>query len=234
MKITILLIATLLEVYDLYRDYTTPLSNKILGKAFLVFRVIIILLLVYFVISELINNEKEKKISATHGEFGDQKDANSSFPVLTIGGASGAGNVHNLTFAGDPVDPINIKEENGQISLSANIRDSKGDIYAIISGRTWEVNNLNSIDYNNDDSAFEIITGGRVVFQVDLKINHAIVNGMICSESGFCTFGYQEKLDILPKQEGTQRFILPSQIDIKPIFKYPRSKYLGVRESIRN
>jgi hypothetical protein len=54
---------------------------------------------------------------------------------------------------------------------------------------------------------------------------------MICSESGSGMFCYKGVTNWFNKLSGTQRFIVPPDVDIKPIFKYPRRDYLGVRDT---
>jgi len=227
-KIFVLIALVIFQAYDFYKDYKNDYSNKRFGKAFLVLRLVFICLTGYYVVEDFIEGRREKEIVALRGQFGNQKDAISEYPTLRLGGINSTGNVHAVTF-GDVVDPINISKEENQIQLNAYIRDSKGDPYATIIGRNWEITNPVGIEYNNDECGLEIMTGGRVIFQLDLVEDTAIVNGMICSQYGNGFFMYNHLTSGFPKLNGTQRFILPADIDITPIFKYPRVSFLGVR-----
>lgn len=229
LKILVLVLAAIFEIIDLIKDWKDskyPIAIKYGG---IILRSAVIICLAIFVITEYKESKTKDLIDAKHGQFGAQKDAMHPFPFMILGGMGSFGNIHVLTFMDNRIDPINIATKDQQIQLVAYIRDSKGDVYATLHERTWEITNPNNIEYNNDDSALEITTGGRVVFQIFLKVDTVFVNGMICDESGNGIFCYNKMTETFGKLTGTQRFILPFDVDIKPIFKYPRFEYLGIR-----
>lgn len=230
MKIAILIIAAFIQVIQIFKKKENTLfKKKWLNITFLGFEIFTVIGLVVFTIIEIKDNQRENKIAALRGDFGNQKDSESRFPTLKIGSSifnnNGAG---DFTF-GTPVPPIKIATANEQLLVFADIRDSKGDVFASISGRTWEIKDPANIEYNNDETAFEIISGGRVVFQIQLKKDTVLYNGLLCSESGGCYYINNAVMMRMGKVEGTQRFILPADLDIAPIFRYPRYRNLGVR-----
>jgi len=237
-KVFILGIVCLLEVYDFIKEYKNTFKKKLHSILFLGFRIVVIILLGWFAIDEFLDQKKEVNINARKGEFGSQKDALNGYPVIKY--STNTAKDINLfgpnkgksvsRFNNTQKDPVTITVENDQIQIEAYIRDSKGDSYAEIHGRTWEITNSGNIDYNNDKTAFEIMYAGRVLFQIELKPDTVSYKGLICSDYGQCQFYDDSGFSVMQgKDPGTQRFILPYNYNLDPIFKYPRFQYLGRR-----
>ncbi|MBC7391041.1 MAG: hypothetical protein H7329_17680 [Opitutaceae bacterium] len=179
------------------------------------------------------SEEKRKDlIAATSGNIGNQKDAIIvDSPDLRIGTLVVKNVLETFRFGGEPVHVLRVMRHNKQYQVSIRIRDSKGDEIANVLGRTWQITNTDAIEYNNDDSGFEIRTSGRVIFQLDIRNSVVHCNGMFCTGNGSCNFIMPASPISWPpiKREGPQRFNLPNEFVIKPLFMYPRSKFLGVR-----
>lgn len=237
MLFTILLLAGFLyQAFDIYFDWKERKSekkprfkNKAIDNIFHWGKYLLALFLLIIAISEYSSQKSQKAILATNGKFKSLKMSIDT-PVLSFGNHDFFGNEKNFDFGG-PVEPMKLEKVNNEIYLNGHIRDSKGDVIANLFERGWEVTNTNGIDYNNDKTAFEIVTGGRVVFQIRLTRDTVYYNGMLCDEGGWCIFlDPISGFTTLPKLQGTQRFILPNDFLLKPIFKYPRFRYCGVRE----
>lgn len=188
---------------------------------------------IYYTTPPTKGEKRQKQIDATVGYFSKIKDTTSSFPFFRIGSNTSMGNSEGDISIAEPIDPIRVVKRKGQILIFATVRDSKGDPLARLSGNSWEISNKAGIEYNNDGSGFEITAGERVVFQINIIKDTVFYYGMMCGENGQCTY-LGPRLPYIPvrKMQGTQRFILPNDFLLTPLFKYPRYKYLGVRESV--
>jgi len=190
----------------------------------------------YYTINNNYNSRlsgKDNAINATRGFFKRIKDTTSHPPFVKFGGFAGHSNQHIIVFGDNPVDPINVNKVKGQIKIDVVLRDSNGDEYARIDGDSWEISNINNIEYNNDSSAFEIRSGKRVLFQIEIIKDTVFCYGMLCSENGSCIYGYQDSHVATPVSpiKPSQRFVLPPDLILQPIFRYPRFEYLGVRDT---
>lgn len=231
LKIIFLAVLIIVDVVWIIIDFQKERKSMFL-KTMMVFKVLVGIGLGTYGIKEYQETEKEKKISATFGVFGKQKDATRKDPLISLGSNASqdmaGGGV--LKLGHGPVKPLSIYTANDQLLLDIKINDSRGDGIAILSGRTWKIVDTDGIDYNNDDYGFEIITNeGRVIFQIEVRTDTVICNGMFCLERGFCFF-YTNKTSYMAGAIGPdKRFDLPDDFQIPPIFKYPRNEYLGVR-----
>lgn len=190
----------------------------------------------YYTINNFNNRKaasKERSVLDTRGYFKLIKDMTAPQPYIRLGGMISHNNKQSFSLQNDPLAPVDARRVAGLMKIEAIIRDSKGDEFARITGDTWEISNTQNIEYNNDASGFEIRTGKRVIFQMNIVKDTVSVNGMICSEYGACMFCNQGTTFMGPKYQETQRFILPSNFIVQPLFKYPRFQYLGVREPIK-
>lgn len=239
LTIIILTLGAVYEVFDIYFEFKErkrkkegKFKNEFIDKLFYWGRYALVIALLWTAIKVFLANDREKRITAIHGTFKDLK-MYANKPTLIIGGSERGikfqNNEHDISF-GEPIDPIKLTKTKGEIYLNAFIRDSKGDPIAMLFERGWEIINTEGIEYNNDETAFEIISGGRVIFQIQLSRDTVYCYGMICSEGGRCLFSDPKNGVVpLPKLQGTQRFILPTDFILPPLFKYPRFQYLGVR-----
>lgn len=227
--------AALVQGWDVYHEVHEKRYGKHRMRIEIGIRVALIILLIMVSIFEVIDKRKQAAIAATYGEFGKQKDCPASDPYVRFGNNFSMTGIRGslFGFTGQYTSVIKAASDNNQIAISAYIRDGKGDMVASINGRKWEVASPpQGIDYNNDDSAFEVVTPDyRVIAQFVLKKDTLIYNGLLCSESGTCILCTKEGISILNASSAPQRFFFPETYDVKPIFKYPRRDFLHVRET---
>lgn len=100
---------------------------------------------------------------------------------------------------------------------------------ALVNKNEWTIYDKD-YEYNNDRNGFELVLKGEItaVFQVDLANSVAMIAGLFLSA---------EKIGVLIWSIGTGSMLKPivkgttyTLPYIKPIFKYPREKYQGVRD----
>lgn len=228
------IVAAIVQALDVIVEVLEKDHSKTRKITEIAVKCLVILGLCYLAYTEIVEKQLNDDIAAKHGEFGKQKDSSGKPPLVKLGPIGISGFAKLASFIGQYTHPIDAYPKNGQLSLYADIRDSKGDMIASIRGREWKIDNDIGIDYNNDDSAFEVVTSDdRVVFQIVLKRDTVLCNGMICSEYGRCIFfddgkGMYQDTSSKPLP---QRFVLPVDYDRPSIFKYPRYRYLHVRNN---
>ncbi|MGD0710433.1 MAG: hypothetical protein ABR968_04570 [Bacteroidales bacterium] len=185
------------------------------------------------------NREREliKKIEATFGDISDLDGA--TIPKIQIGDGDSTAKfiIPDGVWRFHSSEPIKVYVKNNKLFVSTIIRDRKGDIVAALYENEWEMVKK-EYDYNNDETAFEVVTKGdrKVYFHIELKNGIACIVGLLLNENGrgvyICnnmTHGVIGSLIVTVAQDsGNYHFRLPD--NIKPIFKYPRAKYFGVRE----
>ncbi len=174
---------------------------------------------------------KENAINATRGFFKKRKDTSSKSPVIVLGTETFHDVYIDAGSRSEPKEQINAYRVKGQILINAVIRDSKGDEVAHITGNTWEITNTQSIEYNNDENGLEIRSGKDVIFQINITKDTVFCYGMLCNDKGQCSYYAPNEPFTTPFkiQDATQRFVLPDDYDIPPLFEYPRFENLGVR-----
>jgi hypothetical protein len=233
--IIVLIVSALLEVLEIIKDINKDYKKKLTKYVLITIKSFVAISLAVLAINTITTQRHDEKVNAKIGNFGKQKDCLIQNPVIVAGKMVMENNAYfGIGVNGLNVNPLNVEQKNKQLSIIAYIRDSKGDMIATIAGRTWEIVNSQGIDYNNDDSAFEIVTlDGRLIFQIQLQTNVIICQGMICSEYGYCVFLDNINGVFYPgkKSDAPQRFVLPERSVTETIFKYPRYKYLGVRNN---
>jgi hypothetical protein len=129
-----------------------------------------------------------------------------------------------------------IYTKNNSLHLTTVIRNLEGKAIASVVDNEWEKIKLaEGFDFNNDNSGFEIIEKGdrNVIFQIDLRNGVAYFSGFIIDSdgSGICltklagsTIYNTAIVRVVP---GTK--VAYPKTHIKPLFKYPRERYLGIR-----
>jgi hypothetical protein len=127
--------------------------------------------------------------------------------------------------------------KNHKLSVFIPLKDRNGKPIATIDGNTWTIFNDEDYEFNNDDSAFEVVSKGEreVFFQIELSGGVAHLSGYIYQEKnkGIC---FTENMAnragsmfiINPK---TTDDMFPSQVADR-LFKYPRARYSKI-EGIR-
>lgn len=123
--------------------------------------------------------------------------------------------------------------KNNKLIFYGIIRDKDGEVIAGVYDNEWEIFKT-GYEYNSDDHGFEVVVAGErtVFFQIDLKDSIAHISGFIFNNDGNGIYVCAAPnggsfLTTLKKDE----YFEPTYI--KPIFKYPREKYLGLRDTTK-
>jgi hypothetical protein len=176
-----------------------------------------------------------EKVNADFGDITNIKGA--KIPQLRIGASS----KEVFTLSQDavlyikekPVIKLLIKKD--KLLVSTIIRKFDGKAIAGIYQNQWEMFDNKDYDYNNDETAFEVVTkpDRNLYFQVELKDGVAGISGFLLNDKGEGVFlltnastktgGWIKGVN--PEQE----FKFQQTMD-RPIFKYPRKRFVGVRE----
>lgn len=232
-QIAILLSSFLIQVIDLVHDYHEEKKNKVLY----IFKILVAGCVAFLAGTEAYNQSQWSKINSLTGKFGDQKDCFSPKPIVMLGGNKYENNKAIIVFQADSewgrfdVNPVQDWCAEDQIHMNVTIRNSIGDEIGNIKGRDWEITDRAGIDYNNDDSAFEIISANKVVFQMQIKRDTIIVKGMVATAVGYPIYFDNNGHRSLPPFGGMQRYLIPEGVSVSKIFKYPRRNNLGERNS---
>ena len=183
---------------------------------------------------EVAVKEKDSLISSLTGKFSDTKDASLLYPLIILGG-------HEFIsfgdFAGSSIITITpslkIEVRNNQINIYADIMNARGDMIAKIRDRNWEIVDPSIIEYNNDSNRLEIISGENPIFQVELRKDTIIINGLLYNVNRtalvFTQIGAGKK--ILIPYGNTQRFYIPENYSLPIFFRYPRKSWLGILDT---
>jgi len=181
-------------------------------------------------IKGLLKSKNIKTVAIKLGEEG----FFTKFPDITTGGRS--------VFEG-----FRIWIEDGEIKMTAIIRDSAGNILAQIHGTEWQVNPSKTLDRNFDDRGVEILNEkGEVILQTDIgdlitlpdtKEQAVIVTfkGIFSGSSGWrWVLGSpfpkdQTKNGLLPIVEAISPKFTNDRVHIEKIFKYPSGQHQGER-----
>lgn len=237
MKVFEILLVLICALYAIVNGLKWKKINRV--KKLFVF----ISFLTAFVIS--INQFKEwqkenliDRVSATFGDIKDLKGA--TIPIIKLGpyGTKAASIILNnggvLGFK-DPYDnlmKVYIKEN--RLNVNVVLRDLKGKVIAVIDKNEWTIFG-NEYEYNNDDTGFELVTNGdrKVMFQIDLKEGIAHISGLIINEKEKGFYIHEDpksNMSVMIAVEVGYDFQI-SKENIKPLFKYPRGKYIGLRSN---
>lgn len=228
--------AFLVSVYSLKNIKSWRNLNKE-KKFFLIFLPLICCSSTLFssVISQL-EKKLEEEIKSEYGVLKAKTDLSNQFKLM-IGDSGGLiilpsdGNLH-ITPSPEVFKLIN---RNGQLFINTDIRDEKGKLIASIRENKWEIFDNINYEYNNDDFTYEIVKKGErnVFFQIEFKNKVIHFQGYWLNKSGKGLFFYANKsnkggfISSFSEEMG----ILKNPI-ILPYFKYPRSKFLGIRDTL--
>ncbi|TSD64688.1 hypothetical protein FFF34_012350 [Inquilinus sp. KBS0705] len=186
-------------------------------------------------------HEKNKKddlidrINSSFGEINDNTDV--AVAKMEIGNGGTFFNLGTGVFSIPPnyKDLIKLFVRSNKLFMTAIIRDRKGDVIAAIYENEWTWYKK-GYEYNNDENSFEIVTQGdrNVFFNVNLKKGIAQVTGFFYTADGYGLQFYHDD----GKDYSVMFKITPTTLDTeipqiieKPIFKYPRERYMGIRAS---
>lgn len=233
MYLTLFLIAcsAVSQAFNIFREKILKKHPRY-EKYFIIADLTSIAFLLYVGFTTVIDETRQKEIAAQTGVFGKQKDATLNSPEVYLGNGRVSETPNPIRIEGEAINPITATYANGQIQVVSYVKDLNGDIIAKILGREWTVTNPQDIDFNYDDSAFEIVNEeGRVYYQLQLKDGAVHLRGMVCSGLANMCFTFQEGTSFVNTRNIKQRIAIPASLNIKPLFKYPRKNNLSVRSS---
>lgn len=172
------------------------------------------------------------KINANFGDIRDIKGA--SIPIVQIGSSKTQiriGDPDGIFFRTEEANLMQVYVIHGRLFVNVIVRDAKGKVLAVIDKNEWQ--RLESdYEYNDNETAFELIKSGdrKAIFQIDLKDGIARFSGLLVDEEGYGTLAYAKQGDtgsfFQRMSPNNKEFVMPA---IKPIFKYPRERYYGIR-----
>lgn len=230
LQIVIVAVAAILTAFTAYK------WNELdwFGRIALIF---IILAAILVAINDYRKHTKERLLERVEVKIGDMQSLKGSHIPLIRFGNNGAAIMfpHGIPFSIDDEIPLRVYINNNRLNVYAIIRSPKGEPVAVINDNTWTLFS-DEYEYNNDKSGFELVTKGerKVYFQIQIKHNmEVVVIGNLLHKDGF---GLKIDENVENEQGGTiMRKVMEFspefdyQLKAKPIFKYPRGKYLGVR-----
>jgi hypothetical protein len=156
------------------------------------------------------------------------------YPILELGDSgakflfTGPQGTPIFKFAGD--NHITVVREDGEVKVSATIRDKSGDVVAELVKNEWKVNPRNSWDRNYTTDALEVRDNtGDIVLQVRALPDRIQFQAKLYDSAGMgIAFG---KSDIPGQPGGIIEFARPPdgtfRIKVAPMFKYPSERHLG-------
>lgn len=209
---------------------------KEISKAKRYFTVLAIILAIVIAYNGIQKWRKDKLLERVNASFGEVKASQDSKGVMVKIGVRNKsfyymGKKPILYVDNEPILTFDIIDE--KLVLSTIIRNKKGEPIAVIDKNEWTMYDY-SYEYNNDDTSFEIVSKGdrRVYFQFEMQGEGVAISGFLINKFGEGTFFFSEPdgHGVLKRVEKDIDFEYPSINIDKPIFKYPREKYLGIRE----
>jgi hypothetical protein len=181
---------------------------------------------------------KENLIERINTKFGEinTEGAKEQFMKLGYKENSIIINLVDAVFSVGELPIIKLEISNARLMINVVIRDFDGTPIVVIEDSVWTVYD-NDYEYNNDDTAFELVTkGGRNVFFQAYFIDNIIhFTGYLINEDGIGMAIYNNNNEInsselaLNSKEDESKLPNTSDLGIPRIFKYPREKYYGGR-----
>ena len=199
------------------------------GKLAIIFLILCLGIIALYSFNQYQNDKREEKINST---YGDLKSEYTQYPAVGIGFTIDAAKI--ITGADGVFSIADIRVfkayvKNNKLYVDMVIRDSLGNPIITIQGNEW-TKYQDAYEFNNDDNALELVTKGdrNVLFHLKL------VNGIVYIEGTFYV-GVNKGFNFFTgnKWDGFQMLgpgVYPNNEKMRRIFKYPRERYLGVRE----
>ena len=230
-KIIIISIVAIKEIVTAIREGKKESSKKSTKYLIVGLSILASVLLGIVAIDESVTKSRNDGISSRVGEFNgtNSRYTKTTYPLMTYFGTNEVGGFkENVSINGQ--DYLHCWIEDGRIMLDFDIKDSRGNVIASIKPEGWKIYS-SQIDYNNDQNGFEVIRGdGKVIFQIELKGNVVVSNGVIyVNGSKSYLVGDNTGMRMIKIPENTEDIWLPSVLNLQPIFKYPREKHFGER-----
>lgn len=175
-----------------------------------------------------------KEVNKTFGQIEDFSGATK--PQIKLGhGENGftVGTPSGVAFADELNEPkLKVLLKNNKLFVSTIVRAFDGHLIAVINNNEWELIDKSQVDYNNNDTSFEVVSKGlhKVYFQVELINGAAHVTGLLVSEKGNGWYFYSDpttQAGLMGLVKADSTFDIPETA--QPIFKYPREGHLGER-----
>lgn len=206
--------------------YTKPWKN--LSKRSRVIVVLSVALAILSGVNGSFNIWNDRRINEIKADIGKIKSISGvTIPGIQTGYKGGKFLYTNNIFIIDNDNrSFGIYIKNNKLFVSAIIRDNEGKVIATIDKNEWKVYNTSDYEYNNDDTAFEIVSRGEhnVYFRVELIKEWAHIFGFFVSKNG---------RGLYIDDQGLWHFFSDKKINIDPwatpIFKYPREQFFGQR-----
>lgn len=235
MKILEIILVLILSIYSIVNISKWKKKNwKV--RAFTLLSIITAFIVSWNAVQDFNKQQLLERINSSFGELVNTKE--STIPLVKIGDTK-AGFIIKGTgvFNFPPYSNLfKVFVKNNRLYLNMIVRDRESNIVAAIHENTWTMFD-NSYEYNDDENAFEIVTKGdrKVYFHMELKEGVAHLEGFLFSENGYGLYFYPSKSEI--GIDGAFAYkIEPGKLisityNIQRIFKYPREKYYGIRET---
>ena len=207
---------------------------KLMGKTSLIFTVISLGVGSAYTYSQYQKSNLIEKVNASFGNIYDNK--NSRYPRIAIGFVNDAPileYVKSGTFEVNHVPLLKLYLKDNKLFVNIVIKDSLGNPILAIADNEW-TKYQDAYEFNNDENAIELVTKGdrKVFFHLKLSNGIAYIEGTLYT-------GLYKGVNLFVGKEidegwnGIQILGKGTVIDndnLKRLFKYPRERYLGIRE----
>lgn len=233
------ILTVLLVVYTILKANKWA-ELKVLDKIFVVLAIMTAIIVAYNSIHKIQKDrkkeEKELLIEKINSSYGDLIDTQNAKKLSVMIGKSGMKFIpdnETFTFKGlnGKDDLFKAFMKNDKLFVNMVVRDVNGEVIAAIYENTWTIYD-NDYEFNNDDTAFELVSKGdrKVFLHLELIDGEINFEGAALDDNGKGLFMYGvdgkgTKFIPINKKED---FVLTKD-KIKPLFKYPRQKYFGIR-----
>jgi hypothetical protein len=125
---------------------------------------------------------------------------------------------------------VTIKLKNDSIKVSGRFKSLDGKAVADIIDNEWEVNSSNFFKRNYNKHALEIIDGHGLKFQIEYHSNQLIeIKGIFKSGDKYLKVTRDTGIVTYDEVDMNLQKLEKLSDEVPNIFRYPASKYLGVR-----
>jgi hypothetical protein len=233
-KLALVILALVLALLGWYKPDTVPVWLTGVATAILVVVAILQIAL-------LRKEKKEKEKSRYTGELRTEQDdvllssKDSKYPKLELGDSGAV-----FLFAGETGTPLfrffenshlTVVKDGGQLKVSTNIYDKRGNLVAELRNNEWRVNQNASFDRNFSNCALEVKdASGDIILQVRLVEDRIQIQAKFYGPNGEGValgkgFDAQGNPGGIMEITGPRHPVL--QMQIPPLFKYPSDLHMG-------
>lgn len=234
MKLALVILTLILALLGWYKPEAVPVWLTSIATA-------ILLVVAILQVALLRKEKKEKEKGRYTGELRtEQNDVllsskDSIYPKLELGDSGAI-----FLFAGEAGTPLfkffenshlTVVKEGGQLKVSTNIYDKRGNLVAELRNNEWRVNQNISFDRNFSNHALEVKdSSGDVVLQVRLVEDRIQIQAKFYGPNGEGV-ALGKGFDALGNPGGIMEVTGPRhpvlQMKIPPLFRYPSDLHLG-------